>query len=214
MYCIYMHTIINNNKKYIGQSKTDPSKRWGLNGHRYKGQLFYNAIQKYGWDNIKHEILIDNLTKEDADYYEQYYITLYKTNNNLYGYNVAPGGCGNPGLAGKLNPNARSVICIETGQEWECANYCAQDLGVNCASLQESLYNGYKCKGLHYKYKNDNLYKVNKEPYGVICETTGQIWNTVKECAKDLGVHPRSIARYCTNSRKPINGYVYKYCIM
>lgn len=37
----------------------------GKNGNRYnKSTVFYKAIQKYGWDNIIHEILYSDLTKE------------------------------------------------------------------------------------------------------------------------------------------------------
>ena len=54
MYCIYMHRNKINNKKYIGQTKQEPpSKRWGKDGIGYKDSShFYNAIQKYGWNNL------------------------------------------------------------------------------------------------------------------------------------------------------------------
>jgi len=214
MACVYMHTVINNGKKYIGQCSGDPKVRWGSNGYRYKGLVFYNAIKKYGWNNIAHEILIDNLTQEEADYYEKYYISLYKTTDRNFGYNVAPGGFGNPGLSGESNPNSKPVICLETGQRWPCSSSCAKELNVNIASLQESLYHGYKCKGKHYRYEEDDNYQKHKEPNGVLCVETGEIWTTVKECAKELGVHSRSVARYCNGLRKPSNGLTYQYCVV
>ena len=55
---VYMH-ITPNNKKYIGITSQIPNKRW-RNGKGYKKCLFLNAIKKYGWGNIKHEILFDN----------------------------------------------------------------------------------------------------------------------------------------------------------
>lgn len=209
-----MHTVLANNKKYVGQSSGDPHARWGSSGHRYRGQMFYDAILKYGWDNIKHEIIADDLTQEEADLLEKEYIAKFKTNQSEYGYNITPGGKDGAGSPGGKNPNARAVTCIETGEVWECSTYCAKAIGVNLASLQESLYNGYKCKDKHFKYVDDDNYVVNKEPHGVVCKETGQIWQNVKECAKDLGIHHRSVARYCTGIRRPASGLTYEYCIV
>ena len=38
---------------------------------------FWSAIQHYGWENFSHEILEDNLTKDQADQKEKYYIKKY-----------------------------------------------------------------------------------------------------------------------------------------
>ena len=62
-FCVYRH-IFPNGKSYIGITSKKPNQRWE-NGKGYSktGQnAIYNAIKKYGWDNIKHEILFDNLT--------------------------------------------------------------------------------------------------------------------------------------------------------
>ena len=53
-----------------------------------------------------------------------------KINLREYGYNIASGGKDGAGLPGGKNHNARAVECIETGEKWECANYCAKDLNV------------------------------------------------------------------------------------
>ena len=48
-------------KSYIGITK-NTNKRFGTNGNGYKNQpKFWNAIQKYGWENFTHEIIEDNL---------------------------------------------------------------------------------------------------------------------------------------------------------
>lgn len=87
---VYMH-ITPNNKRYIGITSQIPSKRW-RNGKGYKKCLFLNAIKKYGWNNIKHEILFDNLTKEEAEQKEIELIAFYKSNQREFGYNIENGG--------------------------------------------------------------------------------------------------------------------------
>ncbi len=90
-YTVYKHTSPNN-KVYIGITSVKPERRWGSNGIGYKTQMFYRAIQKYGWDNFKHEILYSGLSKEDAEQKEIELISLYQSNNSIYGYNIDNGG--------------------------------------------------------------------------------------------------------------------------
>lgn len=91
-YIVYMHKTPNN-KIYVGQTCKKLEYRSGLDGNGYKNnRYFWNAIQKYGWNNIQHIILKQNLTKEEADYWEKYYIEKYNTLNNKFGYNLAEGG--------------------------------------------------------------------------------------------------------------------------
>lgn len=93
MFSVYVH-IAPNNKKYFGITKQTPENRW-LNGFGYKTQqLFWRAIQKYGWDNIQHIVLVENLSKEWACKLEQDLIWKYQSNNPKYGYNLSIGGDG------------------------------------------------------------------------------------------------------------------------
>jgi group I intron endonuclease len=85
-------------KKYVGiTSQKPPYKRWGRDGRGYKGQAFYNAIKKYGWDNIHHLILYENLTEKEAYKIEIGLINIYNTRNSKHGYNVTIGGQGSNG---------------------------------------------------------------------------------------------------------------------
>lgn len=91
MYSVYKHTTPNG-KVYIGITKQKPVKRW-LHGKGYANQsYFYNAILKYGWDNIKHEVLFTELTREEAEAKEVELIAEYKSDQRAYGYNVDRGG--------------------------------------------------------------------------------------------------------------------------
>ena len=62
-FTVYMH-ISPSHKYYVGITKLRPQERWGSQGQMYKKQGFWHAIQKYGWDNFKHVIIAENLTKK------------------------------------------------------------------------------------------------------------------------------------------------------
>lgn len=88
-YCVYAH-LFPNNKAYIGLTKQSTSARWGVNGVGYKGQPVYDAIEEFGWDNIQHIILKDNLDFWEAQEFEIDMIEKYNSISN--GYNVSKGG--------------------------------------------------------------------------------------------------------------------------
>lgn len=105
MYCVYKHTCPNG-KVYIGITCCEAHERW-KNGAGYKrNEHFYRAIQKYGWDNIKHEVLFDGLTKEDAENKEIELIATYSSNDKKHGYNCTNGG----ECAGKHTPETIEKI--------------------------------------------------------------------------------------------------------
>lgn len=82
-------------KKYIGITSQAPEKRWHKDGSGYKDQTyFWRAIQKYGWDNFQHKILLQNETFYDACKIEKCLIKHYKTYDERYGYNLTLGGEG------------------------------------------------------------------------------------------------------------------------
>lgn len=138
-FVLYLH-IAPNGKKYFGITGMKPEKRW-VNGYGYKRQEhFWNAIQLYGWDNMQHIVLADDLTREEACLFEKAMIAIYNTNNPDYGYNETDGGDhfkhsertkqiiseslkgkrigkNNPmyGKTGSDNPVSKTVICITTG---------------------------------------------------------------------------------------------------
>lgn len=90
-YVVYCHTSPNG-KKYIGITRQEPGKRWN-NGKGYSyNRHFHRAIQKFGWDNIKHDLLYDQLTQKEAAELEKLMIAKYQTTNPDFGYNMTSGG--------------------------------------------------------------------------------------------------------------------------
>ena len=104
-YAVYMH-IFPNGKRYVGISKR-PEQRWA-NGNGYKSQgKVWNAIKHYGWDNIKHEIVVGNLRKDQAEIIEKALIEAWDSVEN--GYNTSVGG--KEIKATFLNAHVLQMIC-------------------------------------------------------------------------------------------------------
>lgn len=96
-YCIYMHILTLDNRKYVGITRLKPSVRWAKGNGYSNNQYFYNTIKKYGWDNFRHEILFEGLTREQACAKERALIKLFNTTDSKFGFNLSPGGEGNTG---------------------------------------------------------------------------------------------------------------------
>ena len=94
-YTVYKHTAPSN-KVYIGITQQHVNRRWHLDGSGYKGQVFWNAICTYGWENIRHEIIATGLDKESAEKMEVDLIRKYNSANSKYGYNAETGGFARP----------------------------------------------------------------------------------------------------------------------
>lgn len=114
-YYVYSHTSPSG-KVYIGQTN-NLKRRWGYNGEHYKNKKkdgsyiqpsFARAIDKYGWDNFAHNILLEGISKSEADYAEKYLIRWYKIHN--LSYNITDGGEGTSGVTKVISPERRAAI--------------------------------------------------------------------------------------------------------
>ena len=171
-YCVYVHTNKINGKKYVGQTiyGNNPNRRWKY-GNGYKNNFHFNsAINKYGWDNFKHEIIFENLTKEEADNFEKLLIEELDTTNPEYGYNITAGGDGAlqrhqtqetkdkiskakiGKYAGENHPRAKSVAQYDLDgnliKVWDYIKQAGDELGINKGDISRC------CKGLHFSVGN------------------------------------------------------------
>lgn len=126
-FIVYIHINKINEKVYIGQTCKSFKSRCGVKGKNYKNSThFWNAINKYGWNNFEHNILYTNLTGNEANEIERQLILKYNSNNQNYGYNMDDGGNnGNKkseetknklrkSKLGELNPNYGKKFSKET----------------------------------------------------------------------------------------------------
>ena len=170
-YIVYIHTNNINKKVYIGQTKNYKKRCVPCN---YKGSTyFYNAIQKYGWNNFTHSILKDNLSQEEANYWEQYYIKKYNSTNSNYGYNITDGGDKPPILKGEKNgfygkkhseeslqimkqkkhggnnPIAKQVRCLNTNEIFPSCREASDWCGIARQNINRCAKGGRPTAGKH-----------------------------------------------------------------
>lgn len=222
-YYVYMHTCPNG-KKYIGiTGKQDINDRW-LNGYGYHTQIvFYRAIQKYGWDNIKHEILYSNLSESEAMELEENLIKKYKTQNRRYGYNVNKGG-ERTTLGYKFTDEQREklsdakstkIICYETGKVYKNCVQAQKELGYNVAKVinkpNRTIYGNHWFTYDYYCKNKDNI-RLQKSARKVICLETLEVFNSISEAAKAKLCNATSISENCQNKRvKSVSGLHWAY---
>lgn len=243
---LYKHTTPNG-KVYIGiTSQKNINRRW-KNGYGYSRHPYFNkAIEEFGWNNIKHEVLFENLSKEEADLLEQMYISLYDSNNKEHGYNMSFGGDtslgrvlsnetkekigkansgknnGMYGRKGKDNPSSKKIICITTNEIFDYIKQASEKYNAGSSEISKcckgklksagKLLDGTPLQWMYYdEYENyikqgeniDDLKLYDNKNYSkVICITTNEIFNSMKEAGEKYNVDPSSISRCCSRKLK------------
>lgn len=201
-YFVYKH-LFPNKKMYIGITSQKPKKRWS-GGHGYKTSvLMDNAIKKYGWQNIKHIILYQNLTKKEAEKIEMKLIKKYKTNQRKYGYNIANGGkC--IGMHSDLTKQKLSKahkgksLSYETKEKIRKAN---------------SGKNNYLFGKPMRKELKEKLLKANYKPILMFDKKNNLIqqFKCIKDAETKLKINNSNISQCCRGKRKTAGGFIWKY---
>jgi hypothetical protein len=189
---VYMH-ILPNGLKYIGITKQQVEKRWGY-GFRYqKNRRFFHAIVKYGWDNIEHKVLFDNLTQEQAEAKEKELIDQYRTNREQFGYNQTTGGAGSPNC--KQTPEQIQARVSAVKGRKLTTEHKAKISAIN--------------KGRFIGEKNPFSKKV--------CQYDMQhnlikIWGSQQDATRALGLSTGAISRVCRGDKqKTAGGYYWEF---
>lgn len=85
-YLIYGHKSPSN-KWYIGRTSMKLERRWRRDGKGYQScPKFWNAIQKYGWNNFDHIVIAECETEEHSILAETMFKRMYDSIAN--GYNI------------------------------------------------------------------------------------------------------------------------------
>jgi len=227
---IYKITNIINNHFYIGQTKCKMNSRF--RSHKYnakniknKNNKFYNAINKYGIDNFKIEVLKEVLNNDELDENEIFYIKNLKPK-----YNTSDGGKRTKGFKGKKLSKSHLESLIKSNikpiyqynldgtfyKEWESCK--SAQLFYNKRSINHCINNkqlsasGY----LWSKIKKDFLEPIIKKTAAkkiVQLDKNNQIikiWNSAVE-AESQGFKSEKISLVCNNKREYHKNYKWKF---
>lgn len=205
-FIVYKHTCPNG-KVYIGITSQALQKRFsgGKSGYRHNTH-FTNAILKYGWENIKHEVLFENLSKEDACLKEIELIKLYKSNEKEYGYNNSIGGEHNKGF--HLSEEAKKKVSIaqkgrkRTPEEIEKIRNKLK--GRKFTQEQREKLKGRVpwnkgMSGNHHTEEWKEKRRKNMKPSNmgkkVMCVETGEIYKSMTEAIKSFNLRGGNLSR-------------------
>lgn len=194
---IYIHTCPNG-KRYIGITSRNCEDGW-RKGHGYRNNKhFYSAILKYGWDNIVHEVLATDLSKETAFQCETSLIAFYKSDNPIYGYNHSKGGEGKTGFSPSKETRQKIKDKL-TGKH----RPDEVKRKVSAAHLGKPLTTEHKEK-IKMPCKNINSKKV-------VCITTGIVYPSASEAARQTGVSRSGITACCRGEKPSCRKFVWAY---
>lgn len=191
MFTIYVH-IFPNGKKYVGQTRTKLYKRFGKNGNNYISSDIKSDIDKYGWNNIQHIILEKNLTYEEAQEKEKFYISLFKSNNPKFGYNKQSGG-------GSAKDIKRKFEMTENRKIWYDSlkgHSVSKETRINIRNAHIKRFNRFICQ-----YKGNLLIKK---------------WDLISDINKEFGYDISLICRTCkynknTNKKRSAYGFIWEF---
>ena len=202
MYKVYKY-ISPSNKVYIGITSKTLNERARYNGSGYNGcPYFAKAINKYGWENFTSEILAQDLTKEEAERLEKYYIKLYDSTNPKKGYNITIGGDGTTFYdAEKIVDLWKKGLGItEIVKQVGCCNTVIQN------ALNASGINGRdRIKRSAGKYHQKKVYQFDKQ--GILLNE----YESVAEAERQTNIHHGNIIKVCHGQRKTAGGYRWNY---
>ena len=229
-YIVYCHTFPNG-KKYIGITQQEPQRRW-RGGKGYEGQAVYNAILKYGWKNIKHDILFTGLTKSEAEQKEIELIKALETDSHKHGYNVESGG-----NASRLSEETKEKLSkskreyYKTHKHWNAGKHLSNETRSKISEAHKGKKMSEELKrkqSARFSGKNNPMYNVKMTAdhkarlqkacveatsKRCICVETKTIYSSMAEASRQTGINSRTISYVCNkNPRyKTAGGYHWKY---
>ena len=157
----------------------NPNLRWA-NGYGYReSPRFFNAIQKYGWDNFWHIIIKRNMSITEASTMERYFIKIFRLQDPDYGYNISEGGGKPPYIGHPLSESTKQKIGKASKERW------------NKLSEEEK-----KVAVEHLRGSPKFLECMKNRQKKVLCVETGEIFESLIDAGKSIRPEaPKKVAK-------------------
>lgn len=188
-----------NNKLYIGLTGDSVDKRW-KNGNGYRGQSYlWNAICKYGWENIVKDIYAIDLTEQEAKDVEKELIAYYDTTNREYGYNISSGGESANGIKHSEETKQKfSEMYSGEGNPFYGKHH-SNDTKEKISRINKGRYIGGKSS------RARKVQKMDLETNEIL-----EIFDSITEAA-DNDTMRKHISDCCLGKRRSCNGFKWQY---
>ena len=222
-YKVYKHTSPSG-KVYIGMTSMRLKDRW-KSGKGYKTCILLNrAIEKYGWENFEHEVLFENLTKEEAEAKEIELIKLYKSTDPEYGYNIENGGYSHGKHSAetlrKMSEN-RKGKCVGKDNPFYHKRHSKEWIETHLKGEHNPMYGirGEEHPRYGIRHTKESIQKMSDSKMGkytgeenpraikVRCVETGEVFGCIKEACEKTGANNACVSDVIHGRRKTSGGY-------
>ncbi len=224
-WAVYRH-ISPSGKVYIGITSRDPKLRWG-HGCNYNNCIFANAIKKYGWNNIVHQIMFTGLSEDRAKNLEISLIRHYK--NLGISYNMTDGGSG--------------IIGIPHTQKWlDAVRKCwtgRHHTEETKRKISEANKGNQAAKGMHWSKEsiakrtatrkiNGQKRRMDREELAKIKQKSAKVipvkqytldgefvneYYSMSEAGRINNISPHQISECCSGKHRQAKGYIWRKAI-
>lgn len=230
-YSVYKHTTPDG-KVYIGAT-CNIAKRWGCAGTGYRKQKFGEVIEKFGWDNIEHEVLHKGLTKAEAEKFEEEEILNHKSHDPQFGYNMTFGGKYNKKTEETKQKISRIVLeQYDNGRE-PCRYWKGKTHSDEFKAHLSKVLTGRKlspeaCRHIAEAKMGEKNPMYGKRPSEEIIAATRErlskpvrqlkgdeevaTYESIKAAAQATGICQANIGRVCNGERQTAGGYRWEFC--
>lgn len=232
MIIIYSITNTVNNKRYIGISEDYKNRKrvhqWAMKNNKHRNIKLQRAVNKYGYDNFRFEIL-DSLETSDrieALTLENRYIVKYNSYKN--GYNQSEGFEGSTLQKYSDERLEKMRVNMLGNTIWKGRKHTEETkamIGIGNKGKKVSLKTRKKLsesrKGkflgednhfygkTHTEESKDKIRKKNGKP--IICIETSIIYDSINQCAKEMNIDRKGIERVLNGKYEQAKGYTFKY---
>ena len=211
---VYGWRNIHTDEWYVGQTSQLLKYRAGKNGSGYReSSKFDMAIKEWGWPSFEENILRLCTSREEADYWEKYYIEKY--NSIEKGYNIAQGGFKIPIYrpVNQYSDNGKLIKRYDTILEAsKQTGVCVGNISRCCQ--KQKFYKS--AGGSQWRYADDDSpMKLNKPGKAIVqYDLNGQFiseYHSACEASKKTGICRSAIANALRGISQSAGNYRWEY---